>query len=42
MSELFTEFNPVQLLILPVMAVVGVYLFIFSLRLLKNKSDHDA
>ena len=35
-SELFTEFNPVQLLILPVMAIVGVYLFIFSLHLLKQ------
>lgn len=34
-SELFTEFNPVQLLILPVMTIVGVYLFIFSLHLMK-------
>ncbi len=35
-SELFTEFNPVQLFILPVMAIVGVYLFIFSLHLMKQ------
>lgn len=41
-SELFTEFNPVQLLILPVMAIVGVYLFIFSLHLMKNNSSHEA
>ena len=38
-SELFMEFSPVQLLIHPVMIVLGVYLFIFSLRLTRqNKS----
>ena len=31
-SELIAEFNPVQLLIHPVMVVAGIYLFIFSLR----------
>ena len=31
-SELITEFNPVQLLIHPVMVVAGIYLFIFSRR----------
>ena len=31
-SELITEFNPVQLLIHPVMVVAGIYLFIFSLQ----------
>ncbi|MDO5315899.1 MAG: hypothetical protein Q4F82_07310 [bacterium] len=36
-SELFMEFNPVQLLIHPVMAVLGVYLFVYSLRLVKQK-----
>lgn len=36
-SELFIEFNPVQLLIHPVMVVLGIYLFIYSLRLFKQK-----
>ena len=36
-TELFAEFNPVQLLIHPVMAALGIYLFIYSLRLLKQK-----
>ncbi len=31
-SELITEFNPVQLLIHPVMVVAGIYLFIFYRR----------
>lgn len=31
-SELIAEFNPVQLLIHPVMVVAGIYLFIFSLQ----------
>lgn len=31
-SELIVEFNPVQLLIHPVMVVAGIYLFIFSLQ----------
>ena len=31
-SELIAEFNPVQLLIHPVMVVAGIYLFTFSLR----------
>ena len=35
-SELFMEFSPVQLLIHPVMIVLGVYLFIFSLRLTRQ------
>jgi len=35
--ELFMEFSPVQLLVHPVMAALGIYLFIFSLRLLKQK-----
>lgn len=42
MSELFTEFNPVQLFVLPVMAIVSVYLFIFSLNLTKSDSSHEA
>jgi hypothetical protein len=37
-SELFMEFNPVQTLIHPVMVVLGIYLFIYSLRLVKQKS----
>ncbi len=37
-SELFIEFNPVQILIHPVMVVLGIYLFIYSLRLVKQKS----
>lgn len=36
-SELFMEFNPVQLLILLAMAVLGVYLFVYSLRMVKEK-----
>ena len=35
-SELIMEFNPVQLLIHPVMAALGIFLFIYSLRLLKQ------
>lgn len=34
-SELFMEFNPVQLIILLAMAVLGVYLFVYSLRMVK-------
>ena len=36
-SELFMEFNPVQLIILLAMAVLGVYLFVYSLRMVKQK-----
>ena len=36
-TELLMEFSPVQLLIHPVMMVLGVYLFIYSLRLVKRK-----
>lgn len=36
-SELFMEFSPVQLLIHPVMMLLGVYLFIYSFRLVKRK-----
>ena len=36
-SELLMEFSPVQLLIHPVMMLLGVYLFIYSLRLVKRK-----
>ena len=36
--ELFMEFNPVQLLIYPVMVVLGIYLFIYSFRLVKQKN----
>ena len=36
-TELISEFNPVQLLIHPVMAALGIYLFIYSLRLMKQK-----
>ncbi len=36
-SELFMEFNPVQLIILLVMLVLGVYLFVYSLRMVKQK-----
>jgi hypothetical protein len=35
-SELIMEFNPVQLLIHPVMAALGIFLFVYSLRLLKQ------
>lgn len=35
--ELFTAFNPVQLFVHPVMAVLGVYLFIHSLRLVRQQ-----
>ena len=35
-SELFMEFNPVQLIILLAMAVLGVYLFVYSLRMVKQ------
>lgn len=36
-SELLMEFSPVQLLIHPVMVVLGIYLFVYSLRLVKRK-----
>ena len=36
-TELLMEFSPVQLLIHPVMMLLGVYLFIYSLRLVKRK-----
>lgn len=36
-SELIMEFSPVQLLIHPVMAALGVFLFVYSLRLVKQK-----
>ena len=36
-SELFMEFNPVQLIILLAMAVLGVYLFVYSLCMVKQK-----
>ena len=36
-SELFMEFNPLQLIILLAMAVLGVYLFVYSLRMVKEK-----
>ncbi len=35
-TELLTEFNPVQLLIHPVMAALGIFLFVYSLRLMKQ------
>ena len=35
-TELLMEFSPVQLLIHPVMAALGIFLFIYSLRLLKQ------
>ena len=35
-SELIMEFSPVQLLIHPVMAALGVFLFVYSLRMLKQ------
>lgn len=34
--ELLMEFSPVQLLIHPVMAALGIFLFIYSIRLLKQ------
>ena len=37
-SELLTEFSPVQLLIHPVMAALGIFLFVYSLRLVKQKN----
>ena len=36
-SELFVEFNPVQLMIHPVMIVAGIYLFLFSRREMKGQ-----
>ena len=36
-TELLMEFSPVQLLIHPVMVVLGIYLFVYSLRLVKRK-----
>ncbi|MBP5535708.1 MAG: hypothetical protein J6X62_02845 [Bacteroidales bacterium] len=35
-TELLMEFSPVQLLIHPVMAALGIYLFIHSLRVMKS------
>lgn len=37
-SELFMEFSPVQLLIHPVIVVLGIYLFIYSLRMVRQKN----
>ena len=37
-SELFMEFSPVQLLIHPVMVVLGIYLFSYSLRMVRQKN----
>ena len=37
-SELLMEFSPVQLLIHPVMAALGIFLFVYSLRLVKQKN----
>ena len=42
MSELYAGFNPVQVVILPVMAVVGVLLAIDSISLLKSAGQEDA
>ena len=36
-SELLMEFSPVQLLIHPVMVALGIFLFVYSLRLMKQK-----
>jgi hypothetical protein len=36
-TELLMEFSPVQLLIHPVMVLLGIYLFVYSLRLVKRK-----
>lgn len=36
-SELIAEFNPVQLMIHPVMIVAGIYLFLFSRREMKGQ-----
>lgn len=36
-SELLMEFSPVQLLIHPVMVVLEFFLFVYSLRLMKQK-----
>ena len=36
-TELLMEFSPVQLLIHPVMMLLGIYLFVYSLRLVKRK-----
>ena len=38
-TELLMEFSPVQLFIHPVMVVLGIYLFIYSLRLVKRKDS---
>ena len=38
-GELITEFSPVQLFIHPVMAVIGVYLFVFSIQVLKQEPN---
>ncbi len=35
-TELLMEFSPVQLLIHPVMVALGIFLFVYSLRLLKR------
>jgi hypothetical protein len=36
-TELIMEFNPVQLMIHPVMIIAGIYLFIFSRREMKQQ-----
>ena len=36
-TELIMEFNPVQLMIHPVMIIAGIYLFIFSSREMKQQ-----
>ena len=38
-SELFAEFNPVQLMIHPVMIVAGIYLFLFSRNEMRNYKE---
>ena len=38
-SELFMNFNPVQLAILPVMDVLGILLFVDSVRLYKERNS---
>lgn len=38
-TELISEFSPVQLLIHPVMAALGIFLFVYSLRLMKQGTD---
>ncbi len=40
-SELLMEFSPVQLLIHPVMVVLGIFLFVYSLRLVKSEDKKE-